>query len=51
MTIILIGLLVATLAISLLLGFQARLTARELVGQTSAMVAAALIFYGLVALL
>jgi len=51
MTIILIGVLVATAAISLVLGFQARLSARELVGQTSAMIAAALIMYGLIALL
>lgn len=51
MTMILIGVVVATLAISLLLGFQARLSPRELLGQTSVMVVAALIFCGLVALM
>jgi len=51
MTVILIGVLVAAVAVSMLLGFQARLSARELVGQTSVMLAAALALYGLVVLL
>ena len=48
---ILVILLVATVAVSLLLGFLAKLPVKELGLQTAAMLAAAVIFFQLVVLL
>lgn len=47
----LVFLLIAALAVSALIGFLADLPARELVLQTAALFAGALLFYGIVALL
>lgn len=44
-------LLVASVAVSLLIGLPARLTVKELVAQSALMCVAALAFYGLVSLL
>lgn len=44
-------LLVASVAVSLLIGLPARLTTRELVAQTALMCLAAVSFYGLVHML
>ncbi len=48
---ILVILLVSTVAVSVLIGSLAKLALKELFLQTSAMTAAALIFFGLVVLL
>jgi hypothetical protein len=48
---LLIGLLVTALVVSVLLGVVAKMPRREIALQTAAMFSAALIFYGLVALL
>lgn len=44
-------LLIAAVVTSVVLGLMARLNVLELAGQTLAMIAAALVFYGLVGLL
>ncbi len=51
MTLIFIVLMVATLAVSLLLGRLAGMSARELLGQSAVMLGAALAFFGLVSLM